>query len=499
MVGDNVRSRVCEALPTEMARRKKKKSEKQKEEGHARRLLRRFLKEAHAQARREESWWERFKLWVWRGWLYALAWAAEATWEKLLGVFALVVAALVIAFLLPQEKSPRYGLEHTVDVESPDFLPSITGATGASSTDGNKVEVLTNGARFYPSMLDAINGAQHSVTLEAFIFWGGETGRKFADALVQKARAGVPVKLLLDSVGSSRYKNFSVIRELEEGGCRIGWYHPIKFLFLNRFDNRTHREILIVDGRVGFTGGAGVADQWAGDAEDAEHWRDTQVRVEGPAVSTLQTAFSLKWLETTNELVSGPAYFPAVSTAGPLSVQTILSEPETRSSPARILYFLSIMSARKTILIANPYFIPDDAAIRLLRDARRRGVEVKIMVAGDNNDHTAARRNSSRLYGELLEAGVEVYEYDRTMMHHKYMVCDGVWSTIGTINFDNLSFALNDEDNVCVYDRDFAAQLTQMFERDTAACNKIDLEKWRNRGLMTRAVEWFSFLFKRVT
>ena len=154
-------------MPTEMARSKKKKrSEKQKEEGHARRLLRRFLKEAHEQARREESWWERFKLWVWRGWLYALAWAAEATWEKLLGVFALVVAALVIAFLLPQEKSPRYGLEHTVDVESPDFLPSITGATGASSTDGNKVEVLTNGAHFYPAMLDAINGAQHSVTLE---------------------------------------------------------------------------------------------------------------------------------------------------------------------------------------------------------------------------------------------------------------------------------------------------------------------------------------------
>ena len=480
-----------------MVRRKKKKSGKRRREGPARRLLLRFLEQARA--RRGEGRWGRFKLWVWRGWLHALAWAAEATWEKLLGVFALAVAALVITFLLPQEKSPRYGLDHTVDVESPDFLPSITGATGASSTPGNRVEILANGARFYPAMLDEINRAQRSVTLEAFIFWGGETGREFADALVAKARAGVQVKLLLDSVGSSRYKNLGVIRQLEEGGCQIGWYHPIWFLLLNRFDNRTHREILVVDGRVGFTGGAGIADHWAGDAEGPDHWRDTQVRVEGPAVTTLQTAFSLKWLETTGELISGPDYFPAAEQAGPLSVHTVLSEPETRSSPARILYFLSIMSARRSILIANPYFIPDARAVELLRAARRRGVDVKLMVAGDHNDHAVARRNSSRLYGELLEAGVEVYEYDRTMMHHKYMVCDGVWSTIGTINFDNLSFALNDEDNVCVYDRGFAAQLAQMFQQDTAACHKIGLEEWRNRGLATRAAEWFSSLFKRVS
>jgi cardiolipin synthase len=476
----------------------KKKRSRKRQKSAARRLLRRFLGQARSRARGETSRWKRFKLWVWRGWLRALAWAAEATWGKLLGLLALVAFALVVAFLLPQEKSPRYGLDHTVDVESPDFLPSITGATGASSTAGNKLEVFTNGAHFYPAMLDAIGGAQRSVTLEAFIFWDGEVGERFAEALTAKARAGVQCKLLLDSVGSARYKNYKVIRRLEDGGCRVGWYHPIKFLLLNRFDNRTHRELLIVDGRVGFTGGAGVADHWAGDAENPEHWRDTQVRVEGPAVSTLQTAFSLKWLETTGELLSGPDYFAASAPAGPFNVHTVLSEPETRSSPARILYFLSIMSARKSILIANPYFIPDEKARELLVEARRRGADVKIMVAGENNDHTVARRNSSRIYGELLEAGVEVYEYNRTMMHHKYMVCDGVWSTIGTINFDNLSFALNDEDNIGVYDQGFAAQLTRMYEQDLAACHRITLEEWRNRGLTTRAVEWFSFLFKRV-
>jgi cardiolipin synthase A/B len=490
---------MFEALPGTMARRKKKQSEEKKVEGHARRLLRRFLEEAHSRSRRETSRWKRFKLWVWRGWLYALAWAAEATWEKLTGLLVLAAAVLIITFLLPQEKSPEHGLEHTVDVESPDFLPTIMGGTGAATTAGNKIDILTNGSHIYPAMLDAINQAQHSITLEAFIFWDGEVGRKFADALAAKARAGIPVRLLLDSVGSARYKSFEVTRQLEKAGCRIGWYHPIKLLLLNRFDNRTHRELLIVDGRVGFTGGAGIADHWSGDAENPDHWRDTSVRIEGPAVSTLQTAFSLKWLETTEELISGPDYFPAVAPSGTLSVNTVLSEPETRSSPARILYFLSIMSARKSILIANPYFVPDPKAVELLRDARRRGVGVKIMVAGDHNDHAIARRNSSRLYGQLLEAGVEIYEYDRTMMHHKYMVCDGVWSTIGTINFDNLSFALNDEDNVCVYDQNFAAQLTQMFDEDTAACQKIDLAKWRDRGLVTRAVEWFSFLFKRVT
>ena len=477
---------------------RKEKSEKRKKQAPARRLLRRFLRQARSRARGETSRWKRFKLWVWRGWLRALAWAAEATWEKLLGVFALAVAALVIAFLLPQEKSPRYGLDHSVDIESPDFLPSITGATGASTTAGNRLEIFPNGARIYPAMLDAINGAQRSITLEAFIFWDGEVGERFAEALSAKARAGVRVKLLLDSVGSARYKNYKVIKRLEDGGCQVGWYHPIKLLLLNRFDNRTHRELLVVDGRVGFTGGAGVADHWAGDAENPDHWRDTSVRVEGPAVSTLQTAFTLKWLETTGEMLSGPDYFAAAGQAGPLTVHTVLSEPETRSSPARILYFLSIMSARKSILIANPYFIPDEKAIELLLDARKRGVDVKIMVAGEHNDHTAARRNSSRIYGELLEAGVEIYEYDRTMMHHKYMVCDGVWSTIGTINFDNLSFALNDEDNVCVYDPGFAGQLSQMFQQDTAACHRITLDEWRNRGLVTRAVEWFSSLFKRV-
>jgi cardiolipin synthase len=470
---------------------------KGKGEQPARRLLKRFLRQAREQAVRERSSLRRFRLFVWRGWLRVLAWMADADWKKLLGLFLLGLFSVIAAFLLPQQKSPSYGLAHEVAVESPDFIPTIAGATGAPSTNGNKVELFINGARFYPAMLEAIRAARRSVTLEMYMFKDGEVARQFADAMTAKAREGVEVRLLLDSVGSSG-DNEKVIRVLEEAGCKVGWYHPIKLLLLNRFDNRTHRELLIIDGRVGFTGGAGVADHWIGDAERPGRWRDTHVRIEGPAVVTLQTGFSLKWLETTGEVVSGPAYFPAPEPAGPHSIQTVLSEPETRSSPARLLYFLSIMSARKSILIANPYFVPDDRAIQLLIDAKRRGVDVKIMVPGEHTDHQIVRRNSSRLWGPLLEAGVEIYEYNRTMMHHKYMVCDGVFTTIGTINFDNLSFALNDEVNVCLYDRSLAAQFEEMYRKDLEGCDPVTLEEWHDRGLGVRVTEALVSILRRI-
>ena len=463
----------------------------------AERLLGRFLKEAHEQAGREKGSLKRFRLFVWRGWLRVLAWMAAADWKKLLGLFLLAVFALIIAFLLPQTKSPKYGLAHEVSIDSPDFISTLGGATGAPTTHGNKIDIFPNGARFYPAMLEAVRSAQHSVTLEMYMFEDGEVAQQFAEAMVAKAREGVEVKLLLDSVGSSGH-NEDVLKRMEEGGCKVAWYHPIKLLLLNRFDNRTHRELLIIDGRVGFTGGAGVSDHWIGDAEAPGRWRDTHVRIEGPAVITLQTGFSLKWLETTGEVVSGPKFFPSPVAAGALSVQTVLSEPETRSSPARLLYFLSIMSARKSILIANPYFVPDERAIELLVAARKRGCDVKIMVPGEHTDHQIVRRNSSRLWGPLLEAGVEIYEYNRTMMHHKYMVCDGVFTTIGTINFDNLSFALNDEVNVCVHDSGLAAQFEEMFRKDLEACDRITLEEWQNRGLGVRIVEALSSILRRV-
>jgi cardiolipin synthase A/B len=463
------------------------------------RRLRSLLKDARRQREKAKGWRQRLRRSFRTQWLGLLVWAAEATLKKWLLVFAvLLLLSIGLFFVQQQQGTPKFGLAHEVAIESAEFLPTIAGATGAPFVQGNRIETLLNGDQFYPAILEAINGAQHSIVISAYIFWDDAIGNKFADALATKALSGVDVKILVDAVGS-RKMSTKLEEKLKSAGCRVARFHPVWWFAVNRISNRTHREIMVMDGRIGFTGGAGIADHWTGNAQDPEHWRDTMVRIEGPAVTQLQTGFVQKWLESTGEVISGTDYFPQVEARGALAVQTILSEPETNSSTARILYYLSITSARKSILIANPYFIPDDVAIEILVAARRRGVEVKIIVPGIHNDHgLLARRNSTRLYGKLLEAGVEIYEYNRTMMHQKFMVCDGIWTTVGTINFDYLSFTLNDENNVCLYDREFAARFEEIFRRDLEACNRIEPEEWRNRGLHVKAIEWLVSLFKRV-
>lgn len=463
------------------------------------RKLSSLLKTARRRKAQAKGWRQRLRRSFYAGWVSLLVWAAEATLKKWLAVLGVVVLLWFTLFFFQQERgNPKFGLTHEVAIESADFLPTIVGATGAPFVEGNRIDTLVNGDRFYPAILDAIGGAQHSINIEAYIFWDDSLGNRVADALIARARAGVSVRILVDAVGS-RKMSTKMQHKLEEGGCQVARFHPVWFFTVDRVSNRTHRELTVVDGRIGFEGGAGYADHWTGNAQDPDHWRDTVVRIEGPAVTQLQTGFAQKWLETTGELVSGPDYFPQIERAGELTVQTILSEPETNSSTARILYYLSIISARKSIFIANPYFIPNEEAIDILVAARRRGVDVKIMVPGENNDHgLLARRNGSRLYGKLLEAGVEIYEYNHTMMHQKFMVCDGLWTTVGTINFDYLSFTLNDENNVCLYDRGFAASYEEIFRKDLEVCDRVELEEWRNRGLGVKAVELVVSIFKRL-
>jgi cardiolipin synthase len=265
--------------------------------------------------------------------------------------------------------------------------------------------------------------------------------------------------------------------------------HPIRLTRLRRINNRTHRKSLVIDGRIGFTGGAGIADHWTGDAQDRDHWRDLQVQIEGPAVRPLQTGFAQNWLECTGELITGLDFYPLPEAAGPLALQTVMSSPETGASTVRVMYCLGMSAAQRTIDIANPYFVPDHVAIDLFRDAVKRGVRVRVMVAGTPNDTPTTRLNSVRLYGALLEAGASIYEYNRTMMHHKVMIVDGLWSTIGTANFDNRSFSHNEESNVSLCDEGFAAQLTATFEKDLAVCDPVKLEAWRRRGVTARTLE----------
>jgi cardiolipin synthase len=395
----------------------------------------------------------------------------------------------------PAALPPQYGLSHEFDVESGEFLDTVAGASSAPFVAGNSVDLLNNGDAFYPRMLEAIAEARVSITIEAYIYWAGEVGLVFARALAARASAGVTVKILLDAIGSASIGP-EILETLEDAGCQIAWYNPIHWYTLGRFNNRTHRKSLIVDGHIAFTGGAGIADHWRGNARGPDEWRDMQIRLEGPAVTPLQAGFAHNWQKTTGELLSGAVYYPSIGPCGHLSAQTLMSSPESGGSTVRTMYYLSIVCARKSIYIANPYFIPDAVAIETLIEARKRGIDVRIMVSGIRNDNWLARQNSTRLYGRLLEAGIRIYEYNRTMLHHKTMVVDGVWVTIGTTNFDNRSFSHNEESNLCIFDRELAHQLQNIFCEDVAVCERVDFAQWKHRGAWARTQEFMASFFE---
>jgi cardiolipin synthase A/B len=435
-----------------------------------------------------------------RGWLWwPLPWTVACTyalatdrWGWAVGTG--LMAALSHAIAL-RDPGLAFAVDHQMPVESTAFLDTMIGSTGVPMLEGNAVEVLNNGDEFYPSMLEAVRGAQRSITVEAYIYWRGDIGLEFAHAIAERAKAGLPVKLLLDTVGSATIGD-EILKVLEDGGCQLAWFNPVDWYTLDRFNYRTHRKSLIVDGRIAFTGGAGIADHWRGHAQDPEHWRDIQIRVEGPGAIPLQTGFAQNWLRTTGEMVSGPTFFPPPEDAGRVAVHTVLSSPSAGGSPVRTLYYLAIASAQRSILIANPYFVPDQVAIDALRAAQKRGVVVQIIVSGIRNDNWLARRNSVRLFGTLLEAGVEIREYNRTMLHQKTMVVDDAWATVGTANFDNRSFVFNEESNVSVCDAKVIARLTAIFREDREASDLVTLEAWRRRGLFTRAQEIVAALFE---
>jgi len=425
-------------------------------------------------------------LWSWWPWAaYCVYLINQSDWWAAFGVG---LWAGVCSLSTPVEFPPQYGLDHDLEVGSQEFLDTIAGAASVPFIPGNKFELLNNGDAFYPAMLKAVREAERSITIEAYIYWAGEIGMTFARALAERASQGVKVKIMLDAVGSASVGD-EIIKVLKEGGAHVAWYNPIRWNKLRTLNNRTHRKSLIIDGSIGFTGGAGIADQWTGNAQDEKHWRDLQVRIEGPAVRPLQSGFAQNWLECTGEIVIGPDFYPEPEAAGKIAIQTIMSSPQTGASAVHIMYLLAISSARHSIEIANPYFVPDHLAIDLFRDAVKRGVSVRIMVAGTPNDTVMARLNSLRLYGAILEAGVELLEYDRTMMHHKTMVVDGLWATVGTTNFDNRSFAHNEENNVCVCDAKIARELNDMFVKDAASCQRVDLKKWRRRPFPGRVAE----------
>jgi cardiolipin synthase A/B len=389
----------------------------------------------------------------------------------------------------------RYHMKHQFGISDVAFMQTMHALTGAPLATGNRVDILRNGAKFFPSMLAAIRGAQKTINLEFYIYWDGEVGRTFAEVLAERARAGVQVKVILDAVGSMTMSG-SLIEFMSRNGIDVEWYHPLRWYTLSRFNHRTHRKLLIVDGCIGFSGGAGIADAWLGDADSRVHWRETMIRIEGPVVTQMQSAFMDNWIKSRGELLTGLDYFPTIEPAGTHVAQVIKSSPSEGSSTVKLLYIISVVSAVKSIYISNAYFIPDRDTLRALEGAVRRGVDVRVIVPGDFNDVPVVRQASRWHYDMLLRHGIRIFEYKPTMMHAKTMVVDGLWTTIGSSNFDDRSFRLNDEVNVNVYDAGIAGQMQEMFFEDLAQCEEISLRKWFRRSWFDKLKETVAERFK---
>jgi cardiolipin synthase len=382
---------------------------------------------------------------------------------------------------LEQPIAPAYA------VADPQFVRSLSALIGPPLLPGHAATELLNGDRIFPAMLEAIRGARQTICFETYIYWQGVIGRQFTELLVDKARAGVRVHVLVDWMGAK--VDEQMVAEMRGAGVEFEFFRPLRWYDLERVNNRTHRKLLVVDGRVGFTGGVGIADHWLGNAQDPEHWRDSHFRVEGPAVAQMQAAFMDNWTRTRGVVLHGADYFPPLTEAGPALAQVVKSSPEDGSEAIRILYMLSIAAARKSLYVANSYFLPDDFSVAALVAARKRGVDVQVIVPGPIVDTKITRRASRARWGPLLEAGVEIYEYMPAMYHCKVLVVDDLWVSVGSTNFDERSFKLNGEANLNVLSEDFARRQVEVFFQDRSRSRRVTLEAWRNRPWREKLIE----------
>lgn len=422
----------------------------------------------------------------------------ELNWFTVVAFIAIFVLSFLL-FLALFEPGLAYKVSAAPPppIDSPDFVRVVEALTDSKLNTCTRVEVLTNGEVYYEAELQALREARSSINLEAYIFQKGEVTRRFLEVLTERARAGVEVRLVLDWVGSFTSWD-SYFKDLTDAGGRVAWYHPLEWKTVARFNNRTHREIIVIDGRVAFVGGAGFADHWLIPRKHHPRWRDTMFRVEGDAVSSLQGTFSENWLEASGEILSGGDFFPLCEATSRASALVVNSSPSVgRSTHARMLYQTLLASARKSVLITTPYFLPDRSARHEMVRALGRGVEVEIITPGPKTDHTITYRTSRRLYGDLLKAGAKIYEYQASMMHAKTLVVDGVWSVVGSTNFDNRSFGLNDEVNLAVYDPELAGRIAKDFARDRAEARAVTHGEWRRRAVAERLHEQLGRLLER--
>jgi cardiolipin synthase len=413
------------------------------------------------------------------------------TWT-IITVGALIWLLLVVLF------APRidYRVSTPLRPDSDEFLHVIQATCQATVHRNNRVEILTNGAQFYPAMRDAILQAKASINLEAYIFTPGEAADMLIDALVARARDGVDVRLVLDSIGSALMGG-QPARRLRDAGCQLRFYQPLTWYRLHRINNRTHRELLIIDGQIAFTGGAGVADWWLKPIDGKPAWRDTMARIEGPIVAALQGVFAENWLECGGEILSSPRDWPALEPAGTTEAMLVKSSPADRATSSRVVFQMLIEGAVSEVDITTPYFLPDRALRQALIRTARRGVRVRVIVPGPVTDQGLVRLASRRMYGELLPNGVRMFEYRSAMIHAKTLLVDGTWAVIGTTNIDNRSFEHNDEVNVAFREGAVVARLQRDFESDLNASDEVTSDGWNRRPLLEKLVGPVAWLLER--
>jgi cardiolipin synthase len=404
----------------------------------------------------------------------------------LIACITTLVAGLLALNLMPSEKKIDTQLTRQYDTNDPQFRRSLGVLLGPPLVEGNKVEVLLNGDQIFPAMLKAIRGAKKTITFETYIYWSESIGREFAEALAERARAGVKVHLMLDYIGSLKMDDAS-LDALRRAGVQLHRYHKPAWWKLARLNNRTHRKLLIVDGRIGFTGGVGIADKWRGKAQDEDHWRDTHFRIEGPVVGQMQAVFNDNWTKATGAVLDGEDYFPALTPQGDSPAQMFSSSITGGGESMHLMYLMAITAARHSIHLSNSYFVPDELAVKALVAAAKRGVDVRIITPGKIIDSDVVRAASRERWGDLLKAGIKIAEYQPTMYHVKALIVDSLLVSVGSTNFDNRSFSLNDEANLNVLDPGFARQQEAIFEDDWNHARPFSQQQWQDRPLHDKA------------
>lgn len=404
-----------------------------------------------------------------------------------LTIAAGMLAILLILNLGIGNKEIDKPLKRLYPVNSPEFERVMGLVLSPNLVGGNHAKALINGVEIFPAMLQSIASAQKTITLESYIYWSGDVGKQFADALVERAQNGVQVKVLLDWFGSKLDE--SLLERMRDNGIDIQRYNPPTWYNLHQMNHRTHRRLMVVDGKTGFAGGAGLGDKWSGNAQDPAHWRDTHFQVEGPVVAQMQSAFIDNWVQATGEMLHHADYLPPLEPKGQGKAHLFTSSPGGGSKSMQLMYLMALTSAATSIDLSAAYFIPGEVALATLVQALERGVRVRIIMPGPYMDNGVVRRASRAKWGPLLRAGAELYEYQPTMFHCKVMVVDGLWVSVGSTNFDSRSFSINAEANLNLHDADFASAQTAIFEKDLGQSRRVTLDEWLARPWWSQALD----------